>query len=66
MLIDDHINFLPDNPLRGKNLDEFGPRFPDMSSPYSTVLNNKLLEIAKRENITLHQGIYVVCYGTES
>ncbi len=40
MLIDDHINMLPDNPLRGKNTDALGPRFPDMSQPYSDELNN--------------------------
>ncbi len=63
MLIDDHINFLPDNPLRGKNYDEFGPRFPDMSSPYSDELNNKLIAIAARENIELHKGVYVAVTG---
>jgi len=63
MLIDDHINLLPDNPLRGKNLDEFGPRFPDMSQPYSEFLNKKLLEIAMREKIVLHQGIYASVIG---
>ena len=63
MLIEDHINFLPDNPLRGKNDDDLGPRFPDMSQPYSLVLNNKLLSIAKAENITLHEGVYVAVIG---
>jgi purine-nucleoside phosphorylase len=63
MLIDDHINLLPDNPLRGKNLDEYGPRFPDMSRPYSPFLNSKLLEIAEREKILLHQGVYVAIMG---
>jgi purine-nucleoside phosphorylase len=63
MLIDDHIHLLPDNPLRGKNLDEFGPRFPDMSRPYSPTLNNKLLEIAAREQIILHKGVYISVMG---
>ena len=63
MLLDDHINFLPDNPLRGKNMDEFGPRFPDMSCPYSKVLNAKLLDIARREKIILHKGTYVAVMG---
>jgi purine-nucleoside phosphorylase len=63
MVIDDHINFLPDNPLRGKNEDSFGPRFPDMSCPYSPLLNNKLIEIARRENITLNKGVYVAVMG---
>jgi purine-nucleoside phosphorylase len=63
MLLDDHINFLPDNPLRGKNLDDFGPRFPDMSCPYSAKLNRKMLDIAQRENITLHKGVYVAVTG---
>lgn len=63
MLIDDHINFLPDNPLRGKNYDELGPRFPDMSQPYSKFLNDKLEAIAKQENIELNKGVYVAVTG---
>ena len=63
MLIDDHINMLPDNPLRGKNLSTLGPRFPDMSQPYSRELNNRLLSIAAAENIVLHQGVYVSVTG---
>jgi purine-nucleoside phosphorylase len=63
MLIDDHINLLPENPLRGKNLDEFGPRFPDMSRPYSDYLNKKLQNIAVRNNITLHKGVYAAVMG---
>jgi purine-nucleoside phosphorylase len=63
MVIDDHINMLPDNPLRGKNLNHLGPRFPDMSRPYSIALNNKLFEIARRDNILLHQGTYLSVMG---
>jgi purine-nucleoside phosphorylase len=63
MLIDDHINLLPDNPLRGKNMDELGPRFPDMSRPYSEELNNRLVVIAREEGITLHQGVYASIMG---
>ena len=61
MLIDDHINFLPDNPLRGPNDDQMGPRFPDMSRPYSSFLNEKLTAIAGREKIVLHKGVYASC-----
>jgi purine-nucleoside phosphorylase len=63
MLIDDHINFLPENPLRGTNLEDLGPRFPDMSKPYSEKLNKVLLKIAGEEKITLHKGVYVVVTG---
>lgn len=63
MLIDDHINMLPDNPLKGKNFEELGPRFPDMSCPYSNYLNEKLIKIAKENNITLYKGVYVVVTG---
>jgi len=63
MLLDDHINLLPGNPLIGENLDEFGPRFPDMSQPYSPILNKKLKRIALENDITLHEGIYVVVTG---
>ncbi len=63
MLLDDHINFIPDNPLRGKNHDDLGPRFPDMSYPYSKGLNDKFISIAKQENIKLHKGTYVAVMG---
>lgn len=63
MLIDDHINLQPDNPLRGKNDEELGPRFPDMSQPYSAVLNRHLLAIAGEKNIILHTGVYVGVTG---
>ena len=63
MLLDDHINFLPDNPLRGRNHDELGPRFPDMSRPYSKNLNSRLAEIAIENNITLHEGVYTAFMG---
>lgn len=63
MLIDDHINLQPDNPLRGANLDEFGPRFPDMSAPYDKSMNQKLKTIAKEEGIQLHEGVYASVLG---
>lgn len=63
MLITDHINLLPDNPLRGKNIDELGPRFPDMSEPYDIDLRNKVLHIASEHNIKIQQGVYAVLSG---
>ena len=63
MLIDDHINMIPDNPLRGKNLDGLGPRFPDMSQPYDADMNGKLKAIAKELEITLHEGVYTPVAG---
>jgi purine-nucleoside phosphorylase len=63
MLIEDHINMLPDNPLRGLNDPEFGLRFPDMSEPYDLIMNNKIVEIAKRESIKLDKGIYLAVSG---
>jgi purine-nucleoside phosphorylase len=63
MLIDDHINLQPDNPLRGSNDDDLGPRFPDMSQPYSQKLNSILEEIAREKNITLSKGVYVSVQG---
>lgn len=63
MLIDDHINLQPDNPLRGKNYDELGPRFPDMSQPYNAFLNKHLITIAREKNITLNVGVYVGVVG---
>jgi purine-nucleoside phosphorylase len=63
MLLDDHINLLPDNPLRGENYDVFGPRFPDMSEPYSKILNQQLKILAKAHRITLREGVYAAMMG---
>lgn len=63
MLIDDHINLQPDNPLRGQNIEKLGPRFPDMSQPYSNKLNKKLITIAKKKKIKLNVGVYVGVMG---
>lgn len=63
MLIRDHINMMPEHPLRGQNLDELGPRFVDMSEPY----NRKMLEVAQNvaneNNIKVHKGVYVALQG---
>jgi len=63
MLITDHINLLPDNPLRGKNVDELGPRFPDMSQPYDKELIKNVISIAATNNIKIQQGVYAVLSG---
>ncbi len=63
MLITDHINLYPSNPLLGKNMDDFGPRFPDMSEPYSKKMNNILREIAKEQDVLLNEGVYVPVTG---
>ena len=67
MIIRDHINLIP-NPLIGPNLDEFGPRFPDMTRPYEPGLIRKAEEIAAAEGISLQKGVYVAvtgpCYET--
>ncbi len=63
MLLDDHINLLGTGPLIGPNHNNLGPRFPDMSRPYSQILNDKLESIAREENITLHKGVYVAVPG---
>ncbi len=63
MMITDHINLLPGNPLVGKNFDELGPRFPDMSEPYSKKLNDKIRNIAKQNSIVLHEGVYLAVSG---
>lgn len=63
MLLDDHINLQPDNPLRGPNDEALGPRFPDMSAPYSAALNQKLKDIAVEKNLVLREGVYVAVMG---
>ena len=63
MLIDDHINLQIMNPLTGKNLDELGPRFPDMSQPYNRELNSRITEVASQLNLSLHKGVYAAVVG---
>ncbi|NHA05183.1 purine-nucleoside phosphorylase [Mucilaginibacter sp. HC2] len=63
MIIADHINLQPHNPLVGRNDNELGPRFPDMSQPYQRTLIDKALTIAKANNIICHKGVYVAVTG---
>lgn len=63
MVIEDHINLQPQNPLIGRNEEELGPRFPDMSQPYKRELIDKALQIAQANNITCHKGVYVAVNG---
>ena len=63
MIITDHINLFPENPLRGKNYSELGPRFPAMTEAYSKRLIQKAKIIAKNENINIKQGVYVGTAG---
>lgn len=63
VVIDDHINLLPGNPLVGPNDDDLGPRFPDMCRPYDPVLIEQALAVAKRESFTAHRGVYVAVLG---
>lgn len=63
MIIEDHINLQTDNPLRGRNNENLGPRFPDMSEPYNKDLIAKAMQIAKKNNISCHKGVYVAVNG---
>ena len=63
MLISDHINLSGKNPLVGPNLDEFGPRFPDMSNVYDKNLRQLAQRVAARENILLREGVYAMFSG---
>ncbi len=63
VFINDHINLHAENPLRGKNFDELGPRFPDMSETYDNSLINKAALIAKKHQIKFHHGVYVGLQG---
>ena len=63
VLLDDHINLLGDNPLVGDNLDELGPRFPDMSEPYDRGLQAIAERAALEAGIRLNRGVYVALTG---
>ncbi len=63
MIINDHISFFVPNPLLGPNNEELGPRFPDMSEPYSKELIAKVEAIAATHHIPVHQGVYTGVTG---
>ena len=63
VIIHDHINLLQSNPLIGKNYEELGPRFPDMSEPYDPTLIAKAKAIADKAGYRSHIGVYVAVSG---
>lgn len=63
MLIKDHINLSSVNPLRGKNLDEYGPRFPDMTHVYDLELRLMVKQVARKHGIQLFEGVYAYMPG---
>ncbi len=63
MIVNDHINLMPAHPLIGKNIDELGPRFPDMSDAYDTEMIALAAQIAKENNIKVSQGVYLGLTG---
>ena len=63
MIINDHINLFPEHPLRGRNMDELGPRFPDMSETYDKNMIHLALNIAEENNIDVSTGTYAGLTG---
>ena len=63
VMLDDHINLLPENPLRGTNVDALGPRFPDMIQPYHPGLQNNLMSQCENQGIHLKKGTYACVQG---
>lgn len=65
MLIRDHIGFWAESPLRGQNLDEFGPRFPDQSAVYDHEWAGLAVRAAAELGISLREGVYAYCRGPQ-
>jgi purine-nucleoside phosphorylase len=63
MIIEDHINMLPGNPLVGANASKLGPRFVDMSMPYDAELIKLMQQMARKNKIDINKGVYVVWTG---
>ncbi len=63
MVIEDHLNLMGDNPLKGPNLHELGPRFPDMTEAYDKVLINKMESVFQQQGTRFHKGIYCAVSG---
>ncbi len=65
MLIKDHINLIPESPLRGENVDEWGPRFPDMSRAYSKSLRELARRVGASSGVLLREGVFVAVPGPQ-
>jgi len=63
VVVKDHINMLPEHPLRGENDERLGPRFPDMSQPYDAGLREKILLIARQHGLRVFEGVYSALQG---
>jgi purine-nucleoside phosphorylase len=63
MILNDHLYLQPEHPLRGKNFEELGPRFPNMNHAYDPDLIHKALKIAVDNNITCYEGVYAGVQG---
>ena len=63
MVIDDHINFIPEHPLRGSNDERFGPRFVDMHEPYDLKMIAAFEQVAKNQNVAIQKGTYLALQG---
>lgn len=63
VVISDHINMMPEHPLRGKNLDELGPRFVDMSEPYDRKMREFVVSFGRENGIEVKEGIYMGLQG---
>jgi purine-nucleoside phosphorylase len=65
VVLDDHINLMGDGPLTGPNLDDFGPRFPDMSEPYDQELQEAAIQAGLARGVRLHRGVYAAVVGPQ-
>lgn len=63
LLLTDHINFQGQNPLVGPNVEDWGPRFPDMTEPYDPALRREIGTVAREDGISLRKGIYLALLG---
>lgn len=63
VLIKDHINMMPEHPLRGKNMDELGPRFVNMAEPYNLKMIETAKSVATNNGINIHEGVYMSLQG---
>lgn len=63
VVVRDHLNLLPENPLRGPNDERIGPRFPDMSQPYDPALRQLALQTGRALGLRIHEGVYSALQG---